>query len=56
MATEKLYRAKSIKIGLIASSENDYYIDIVDSAGNWQTIATGSLKYVKSYISKIIFI
>ena len=56
MATEKLYRAKSINIGLIASSENDYYINIVNSDGNWQTIATGSLKYVKSYISKIIFI
>lgn len=55
--SEKLYRAKSIKIGLIANSnnENDYFIDIIDSNGNWQTIATGSLKYVKSYISKIIF-
>jgi hypothetical protein len=56
MKNEKLYRAKNIKIGLIAGYENDYYIDIYQSNGSWQTIATGSLKYVKSYINKVIFI
>ena len=56
MSTQKIYHAKSIKIGLIAATDLDYYLDIVDCAGNWQTIATGSLKYVKSYISKVIFI
>ena len=56
MSNSKLYNAKSIKIGLIAGSKEDYFLDIVDTAGNWQTIATGSLKYVQSYISKVIFI
>lgn len=49
------FYAKSILIGLIAGTA-DYYIDIVDLSGNWQTIGTGSLKYVKSLLSQVIFI
>ena len=39
MKTEKLYRAKSIKIGLIEGTINDYFIDIVDTIGNQRTIS-----------------
>ena len=56
MKTEKLYKAKSIKIGLIENENNCYYLDIIDSDNNQQTIASGNLSYVKSYILKIIFI
>ena len=56
MKNELLYIAKAIKIGKIAKTESDYYIDILEPNGNQQTVATGSLKYVKSYISKIVFV
>jgi hypothetical protein len=56
MKTEKLYRAKSIIIGKVESRENDYYLDIIDTSGNQQTIVSGDLEYVTKYVSKIIFI
>ena len=54
MKTEKIYRAKAIKIGLI--SDNEYYLDIIEGNGNQQTITTGSLCWVKKYVYKVIFI
>jgi len=51
----KLYRAKKIVIGKI-EGESNYFIDVVDSCGNQQTIATGSKKYVNSFSKKVILI
>ncbi len=52
----KYYRAKSVKIGLIENSSDFFYIDIIETDGNQQTIASGDYKYVLSFIEKIIFI
>jgi hypothetical protein len=52
----KYYKAKSVKIGLVENSNGDFYIDIIGTDGNQQTIASGNYKYVKSFIGKIIFI
>ena len=56
MKKEKLYRARSIMIGNAESTENDNYLDIIDTDGNQQTIVSSNLKYVTKYVSKIIFI
>ena len=53
---EKDYKAKSVKIGLVENSNGDFYIDIIGTDGNQQTIASGDYEYVKSFIEQIIFI
>ena len=53
MKNEIIYRAKAVKIGKIASEKNCYFLDIIGADGNQQTIATGSLSYVKSYMNKV---
>ena len=58
----KDYKAKSVKIGLIEDTKcyqnpnGFFYIDIIESDGHQQTIATGDYEYVKSFIEQIIFI
>ena len=61
-ATEKEYKAKSVKIGLIEGTKcyqnpnGFFYIDIIGSDGHQQTIATGDYDYVESFVKTIIFI
>lgn len=53
MKKQILYRAKSIKIGLIEGSTDCFYLDIVGSDGNQQTVETGTIKNIKAYMAHI---
>jgi len=48
--------AKSIAIGIVDGHTDLYYIDIVDTNGNQQTIDTGNIEYVTNLIKLIKFL